>query len=143
MIGQAKEYIGKKMTMSEISKLFPECYVALDDYFTDGYNTTGILIYVCKSQDEITDVLEDYANKGKKLYKRYTTESKEFLGTTIFNKVDLSFFNRAKEKHMSIEFDRDVYGTVETTKDINNGESITTTDDKSVITYVMTFVQNA
>ncbi len=80
MIIEAKEHIGKKMDWTEIEKLFPDCYVALDDYHTDGHKANGILCYVCTTQDEMTEELKKWASKGKKLFKIYTTESEEYNG---------------------------------------------------------------
>lgn len=80
MIINAENYIGKKMDWNEIEKLFPDCYVALDDYYTDGHKTTGVLLYVCTTQKEMTAALKKWAAQGIILHRRYTTESKELNG---------------------------------------------------------------
>ena len=80
MVEGAEEYIGKTLNWSDIVDLFPNCYVALDNYVSSAGKVTAKLIYVCKEQDDMTDLLVEYANKGNKLHTRYTTELKDWDG---------------------------------------------------------------
>lgn len=80
MLKEAEEYIGKYMDWKEIESLFPNCYVALDDYYNDGHITRGTLKYVCKNRNEMTSELKRCLERGIKLHSIYTTESKELNG---------------------------------------------------------------
>ena len=80
MIIKAEKYLNTKMDWKDIEKLFPDCYVALDDYYTNGHYTTGTLRYVCTTQKEMTEELKKWAAKGIKLHCIYTTESEELNG---------------------------------------------------------------
>ena len=80
MLEETKKYIGKTMTWEEIANLFPNCYVVLDEYHSEGHIVTAKLVFVCKKQEEMTDILKQYASNGTLLHTRYTTESKEWNG---------------------------------------------------------------
>lgn len=80
MLEQAKDYIGEEMEWDKIKQLFPDCYVALDNYYTDGWKTKGRIIYVCKDRKEMHRELKEWAAKGKLLHSIYTTESEEING---------------------------------------------------------------
>ena len=80
MLNEAEPYIGKKVNLEKIGELFPECFIAVDKYHTDGHTSSGILVYVCKDQKELNPILVQYANNGIKLNCTYTTESKEWNG---------------------------------------------------------------
>lgn len=80
MLKAAEEYIGKEVDLNEMGKLFPDCYIAVDKYHTDGHTSSGVLIYVCKDQKELNPILIQYAKDGIKLNCTYTTESKEWNG---------------------------------------------------------------
>ena len=77
----ADEYIGKNMDMQQLRSIFPDAYIALEDYSTDGYSSRGVLRFVCDSQMEMLRLLQDWTSHGnKKLYYTYTTESEELNG---------------------------------------------------------------
>ncbi len=80
MLKEAEAYIGKYMDWKEIETLFPDCYVALDDYYNDGHITKGTVMYVCKNRKEMTQELKLFSERGIKLHSIYTTESKELNG---------------------------------------------------------------
>ena len=64
----------------EIRRLFPDCYVALDKYKIKDGKSSGVLIYVCKTQKELNPILLEYANKCIKLSCTYTSEQKGMIG---------------------------------------------------------------
>ena len=80
MLEEAEKYIGKTMNWEEIERLFPNCYVALDNYKSEGHNVTATLVFVCKRQNEMLSTLKEYASRGNKLHTRYTTERKGWSG---------------------------------------------------------------
>ena len=80
MLENAREYIGRTLSWKDIERLFPECYVALDDYYSSEDGVTAKLVYVCKNQKDMLDVLKKYAANGNLLHTRYTTESMEWNG---------------------------------------------------------------
>lgn len=80
MVEGAEKYIGKTMDWNEIVSLFPDCFVALDDYKSTKAKTTAKLVFVCKKEDDMIDILEKYAENGNKLHTSYTTESEEWNG---------------------------------------------------------------
>ena len=75
MIGSQKEYIGKRLDWDQLSTLFPDRFVALDQYRDDGHSVSGVLVFVGKTRQEVTPVLREWADKGNKLSCLYTTES--------------------------------------------------------------------
>ncbi len=78
-MSNVEQYLGKKLSWAEIQYLFPESYVALDDY--NEINLTGTLVYVTKDNDELWDYLADFVKKnGRQLRQFYTTESSEYNG---------------------------------------------------------------
>lgn len=83
MLKEAEGYIGKKMDLMKIRSLFPDCYVAVDEYKIEAGSSSGALIYVCKDQRELNPILIDYASKGIKLSCFYTTEEKGFVYSNI------------------------------------------------------------
>ena len=80
MTNTERQYIGKKLQWEQIIKLFPESYVALDEYKDEGDIITGIVMYVGKTKSEMMPVLKEWADKGNKLNCIYTAESMELNG---------------------------------------------------------------
>ena len=80
MLKEANAYIGEYMEWRDIEKLFPDCYVALDNYYNDGHITKGTIRYVCKDRMEMNNELKKYLDRGIRLHSIYTTESEELNG---------------------------------------------------------------
>lgn len=87
MLKEAKKYIGKKMDLMVIRNLFPDSYVAVDEYNIEGGASSGVLIYVCKNQRELNPILIDYSSKGIKLSCFYTTEKKGMTGYAEYKDI--------------------------------------------------------
>ena len=87
MLKEAERYIGKKMDLMEIRKLFPDCYIAVDEYKIEGDTSSGVLVYVCKKQRELNPILVEYANKGVKLNCTYTTENRGMTGYATYKDI--------------------------------------------------------
>ena len=80
MLDGVESYIGKHMEWTEIAKLFPNCYVALDDYYNDGHVTKGTIRYICKNRKEMDMEIKSLVAQGIRPHSIYTTESEELNG---------------------------------------------------------------
>jgi hypothetical protein len=74
-----KDYIGKRMTVDEIKRLFPDKHAILKDYTKTlgNFVVEGVLVEVLDFQDMLQYMRE---HKGEKLYEFRTTEGSMNVG---------------------------------------------------------------
>ena len=63
VLDKSVEYIGKKVTWDEASKVFPDCYVVFENY--NNKTSAGTLLAVCKNRSDLYKFLFSDENKNR------------------------------------------------------------------------------